>query len=55
VPKLIADAGENASLRFLDFFIAKIRNPNTRAAYAVAKRAPFASLDAKWVAPGRQI
>ena len=51
VPKLIADAGENASLRFLDFFTANIRNPNTRAAYAVAVRAFFAWLDAKHVAP----
>src|SRR5271167_1130470 len=51
VPQLIADAGENASLRFLDFFTANIRNPNTRAAYAVAVRAFFAWLDAKHVAP----
>ena len=51
LPKLIADAGENASLRFLDFFTANIRNPNTRAAYAVAVRAFFAWLDAKHVAP----
>ena len=51
VPALIADAGENASLRFLDFFTANIRNPNTRAAYAVAVRAFFAWLDAKHVAP----
>ena len=51
VPKLIADAGENASLRFLDFFTANIRNPNTRAAYAVAVRAFFAWLDSKHVAP----
>ena len=51
VPKLIADAGEHASLRFLDFFTANIRNPNTRAAYAVAVRAFFAWLDAKHVAP----
>jgi site-specific recombinase XerD len=51
VPRLIADAGENASLRFLDFFTANIRNPNTRAAYAVAVRAFFAWLDAKRVAP----
>jgi site-specific recombinase XerD len=51
VPKLIADAGENAALRFLDFFTANIRNPNTRAAYAVAVRAFFAWLDAKSVAP----
>ena len=49
VPRLIADAGENANLRFLDFFTANIRNPNTRAAYAV--RAFFAWLDAKHVAP----
>jgi len=42
VPRLIADAGEHASLRFLDFFAANIRNPNTRAAYAVAVRAFFA-------------
>jgi site-specific recombinase XerD len=51
VPRLIADAGEQASLRFLDFFTANIRNPNTRAAYAVAVRAFFAWLDAKRVAP----
>ena len=51
VPQLIADAGENASLRFLDFFTANIRNPNTRAAYAVAVRAFFSWLDAKRVAP----
>jgi hypothetical protein len=36
VPKLIAQAGEQASLRFVDFFTANIRNPNTRGAYAVA-------------------
>src|SRR5271157_1671082 len=47
VPKLIADAGESATLRFLDFFTANIRNPNTRAAYAVAVRAFFEWLDAK--------
>ena len=51
VPKLIAEAGDNASLRFLDFFTANICNPNTRAAYAVAVRAFFAWLDAKNVAP----
>lgn len=36
VPRLIADAGEQASPRFLDFFTAKIRNPNARRAYARA-------------------
>jgi hypothetical protein len=49
VPRLIADAGERASLRFLDFFTANICNPNTRAAYAVAVRAFFAWLDSKHV------
>ena len=33
VPALIADAGEQASRRFLDFFAATIRNKNTRQAY----------------------
>jgi hypothetical protein len=51
VPRLIADVGEHASLRFLDFFTANIRNPNTRAAYAVAVRAFFAWLGSKHVAP----
>ncbi|MEX2140464.1 MAG: tyrosine-type recombinase/integrase [Pirellulales bacterium] len=39
LPAIIAAAGENASRRFLEFFTANIRNPNTRAAYA---RAVFA-------------
>jgi site-specific recombinase XerD len=51
VPRLIADADENASLRFLDFFTANIRNPNTRAACAVAVHAFFSWVDAKHVAP----
>ena len=50
VPRLIADADENASLRFLDFFTGNIRNPNTRAAYAVAVHAFFSWVDAKHVA-----
>jgi site-specific recombinase XerC len=33
---LIAAAGERASYRFLEFFTAQIRNPNTRRAYARA-------------------
>jgi integrase/recombinase XerC len=36
VPALIAAAGERASLRFLEFFAANIRNPHTRRAYAHA-------------------
>ena len=36
VPGLIADAGEQASWRYVEFFTANIRNPNTRRAYARA-------------------
>ena len=36
VPALIPAAGERASLRFLDFFAANIRNPHTRRAYVRA-------------------
>ena len=36
VPVLIADAGETAGWRYVEFFTANIRNPNTRRAYARA-------------------
>jgi site-specific recombinase XerD len=36
VPALLAAAGERASLRFMEFFAANIRNPHTRRAYARA-------------------
>ena len=36
LPALIAGAGEQASMRFLEFFAANIRNPHTRRAYARA-------------------
>ncbi len=36
IPSLIADAGEQAARRYVDFFTANIRNPNTRRAYARA-------------------
>ena len=42
---MIADLGEHAALRFIDFFTANIRNPNTRAAYAVAVRSFFPWLE----------
>src|ERR1019366_1007430 len=45
VPALIADLGEHAALRFIDFFTANIRNQNTRAAYAVAVRGFFQWLE----------
>jgi site-specific recombinase XerD len=42
VPALIVDAGEQASWRYIEFFAANIRNPNTRRAYARACRHFFA-------------
>ena len=33
LPALVAEAGERASMRFLEFFAANIRNPHTRRAY----------------------
>ena len=36
VPALIADAGDGTARRFVEFFTAKIPNPNTQAAYAQA-------------------
>jgi len=41
LPATISAAGENASRRFIEFFTANIRNPNTRAAYARAVRSFF--------------
>ncbi len=36
VPALVSQAGHRAGMRFLEFFTANIRNPNTRRAYARA-------------------
>ena len=36
LPALVTAAGERASMRFLEFFAANIRNPHTRRAYARA-------------------
>src|SRR5207248_6774615 len=33
VPAMVARAGERGAYRFLEFFAAQIRNPNTRATY----------------------
>jgi Phage integrase, N-terminal SAM-like domain len=49
VPAMIAVAGERAALRFIDFFTAHIRNPNTRAAYGVAVRGFFTWLEMRGV------
>lgn len=36
VPAIVADAGERAAMRFIEFFTANIRNSNTRRAYGRA-------------------
>jgi hypothetical protein len=36
VPALIADPGDEAAWRYVEFFTANIRNPHTRRAYARA-------------------
>lgn len=33
LPALVVAAGERASMRFVEFFVANIRNPHTRRAY----------------------
>ena len=38
LPAIISTAGERASFRFIEFFIANIRNPNTRVLYGRAVR-----------------
>src|ERR1700751_1645095 len=45
VPALIADAGDSAGWRYVEFFTANIRNPNTRRAYARACGRFFAWCD----------
>jgi site-specific recombinase XerD len=47
VPALVMQAGERAAYRFLEFFTAQIRNPNTRRAYAHAVGAFCQWLDDK--------
>jgi len=49
VPAMVADLGDAAALRFIDFFTANIRNPNTRGAYAVAVRGFFRWLEMRGV------
>jgi site-specific recombinase XerD len=45
VPRVIADAGDQAARRFLEFFAATIRNKNTRMAYYRAVERFFAWCD----------
>ena len=52
IPRLISDAGDNASWRYIDFFTANIRNPNTRRAYARACQQFFAWADERGLSLG---
>jgi hypothetical protein len=45
VPAIVADAGDQAARRFLEFFAATIRNKNTRTAYLHAVSRFFAWCD----------
>ncbi|MEM9128283.1 MAG: tyrosine-type recombinase/integrase [Pseudomonadota bacterium] len=51
VPALITDAGEHAAKRFIEFFIATIRNRNTREAYGRAVRDFFDWCDEHGIGP----
>ena len=52
MPALIADAGDAAGWRYVEFFTANIRNPNTRRAYARACEQFFAWCDDRGLALG---
>jgi hypothetical protein len=54
VPSIVAEAGEHASRRFLEFFAATIRNKNTRQAYYLAVTRFFASGERDGAARGRR-
>ena len=45
IPQMIADAGESAAWRYVDFFTSNIRNPNTRRAYGRACQTFFTWCD----------
>ena len=51
VPALIADLGEEAAWRYVEFFTANIRNPNTRRAYARACNRFFAWCEDRGLEP----
>jgi hypothetical protein len=54
VPVMIADAGERAARRFLEFFAASINNDNTRTAYYRAVCSFFGSV-LIWTPRGRRV
>ena len=55
VPRLVVVAGDRARWRFIEFFTANIRNPNTRRAYARAVSDFFRWCEARRVRSLEQI
>ena len=53
VPALIADAGDPAAWRYIEFFTANIRNPNTRRDY-LSCRAIRSCIQWRIATPGRR-
>src|SRR3954465_10991982 len=51
VPALIADLGDEAAWRYVEFFTANIRNPHTRRAYARACNRFFAWCEDRGLTP----
>ena len=51
VPALIADLGDEAAWRYVEFFTANIRNPHTRRAYARACSRFFAWCEDRGLTP----
>jgi site-specific recombinase XerD len=52
VPALIADLGDEAAWRYVEFFTANIRNPHTRRAYARACNRFFGWCEDRGLTPG---
>lgn len=55
LPATVANSGERAGVRFLEFFTAQIRNPHTRRAYARAAAEFFAYLESVGVSSLSQV
>ena len=53
VPAIIADLGDEAAWRYVEFFTANINNPNTRRAYARACARFFAWCERRGVSKRR--
>lgn len=51
VPVLVQDSGRDTVRRYLEFFAASIRNPNTRAAYLIAAEKFFAWCEQHGIGP----